>query len=197
MGLPRELERRSAGYASFDSTWRSWARVTVSLTCDGHARFPHHQPVLLVHIASGHLFATVEAMRLFMIALLPLLTCLPLAAQDSEAQKFAGTWQAKLKDKVICTLKLKAGEQISGETEACSINVDANGDLQERDFAEPSDASPAPILNAKLQGDALLFEEQNGDEVLKFEMKLVGDGGAELRILDAPVPIKPIRFERR
>jgi hypothetical protein len=98
---------------------------------------------------------------------------------------------------VICTLKLKAGEQISGETEACSINVDANGDLQERDSAEPSDASPAPILNAKLQGDALLFEEKIDDEVLKFEMKLIGEGRAELKILDAPVPIKPIRFERK
>jgi len=136
-------------------------------------------------------------MRLFMIALLPLLTCLPLAAQDTDAQKFAGTWEAKLKDKVICTLRLKAGEQISGETEACSINIDANGDLQERDSTEPSDTSPEPILNAKLQGEALLFEEKDGDEVLKFELKLIGDGRAELRILDAPVLIKPIHFERK
>ena len=133
-----------------------------------------------------------------MIALLPLLTSLPLVAQDVDAQKkFAGTWEAKLKDKVICTLKLKAGEQFSGETEACSINVDANGDLQERDSTEPSDNSPAPILNAKLKGDALLFEERNGEEVLKFEMKLIGEGRAELRILDAPVPIKPIHFDRK
>jgi len=137
-------------------------------------------------------------MRLFTIALLPLLSSLPLAAQDAEAQKkFTGTWEAKLKDKVICTLKLRAGEQISGETEACSINVDANGDLRERDSTEPSDNSPAPILNAKLQGDTLLFEEQDGDDVLKFEMKLLGDGRAELRILDAPVQIKPIQFERK
>ncbi len=137
-------------------------------------------------------------MPLFAIALLPLLTCLPLAAQDADAQKkFAGTWEAKLKNKVICTLKLKAGEQISGETEACSINVDANGDLQERDSIEPSDNSPAPIQNAKLRGDTLIFEERNGDEVLKFEMKLIGEGRAELRILDAPVPIKPIHFDRK
>src|SRR5258708_31505989 len=134
-------------------------------------------------------------MRLFMIALLPLFTSLPLAAQDAEAKKkFAGTWEAKWKDKVICTLKLKAGEQISGETEACSINVDANGDLQEPD-SERSDNSPLPILNAKLQGDALLFEQKDGDDVLRFEMKLIGEGRAELRILDAPAPIKPIHFE--
>jgi hypothetical protein len=132
-----------------------------------------------------------------MIALLPLLISLPLAAQDAEAQKkFAGTWEAKWKDKVICTLRLKAGEQISGATEACSIQVDANGDLQEPESTEHS-GEPLPILNARLLGDTLTFEEKDGDDVMKFEMKLIADGRAELRILDAPVPIKPIRFDRK
>ena len=133
-----------------------------------------------------------------MIALLPLLASLPLAAQDAEAQKkFAGAWEAKWKDKVICTIRLKAGDQISGETAACNINVDANGDLQEPDSTDRSDNSPLPIRNAKLQGDTLAFEEQAGDEVVKFEMKLIGEGRAELKILDAPVLIKPIRFDRK
>ncbi len=133
----------------------------------------------------------------FMIALVSLLASLPLAAQDAEAQKqFAGTWEAKWKDKVICTLRLKAGEQIAGETVACSFQVDANGDLQEPESAEHPD-NPLPILNAKLTGDTLTFEENDGDEVMKFEMKLIADGQAELRILDAPVPIKPIRFDRK
>ena len=137
-------------------------------------------------------------MRLFMSALLPLLTSLPLAAQDAEAQKkFAGTWEAKWKDKVICTVRLKAGAQISGETKDCSINVDANGDLQEPESTEHSDKPPSPILNAKLHGDALTFEEKDGDDSMKFEMKLIGDGRAELRILDTPVPIKPIHFDRK
>jgi len=137
-------------------------------------------------------------MRLFMIALLPLLTSLPLAAQDAEAQKkFAGTWEAKWKDKVICTVRLKAGAQISGEMKACSINVDANGDLQEPESTEHSDKPPSPILNAKLDGDTLTFEEKDDDDSMKFEMKLIGDGRAELRILDTPVPIKPIHFDRK
>ena len=134
----------------------------------------------------------------YTIALLPLITSLPLAAQDAEAQKkFAGTWEAKWKDHVICTVRLKAGEQISGETAACRISVDANGDLQEPDSTERSDNSPLPIRNAKLQGNTLTFEELNDDEVLKFEMKLTGEGQAELKILDAPAPIKPIRFDRK
>jgi hypothetical protein len=88
-----------------------------------------------------------KPMRLWMIALLPLLTSLPLVAQDAEAQKkFAGTWEAKWKDKIICTLRLKAGEQISGEMEACNINADANGDLQER--------SP-PIIQIRLHQSSM------------------------------------------
>jgi hypothetical protein len=136
-------------------------------------------------------------MRLFMIALLPVLTSLPLAAQDGAAQKkFAGTWVAKWKDQVICTLRLKAGEQISGEMAACSIQVDANGDLKEPEPTEHSD-KPSPIVNAKLQGDTLTFEDKDDDEVVKFEMKLIGEGHAALRILDPPVPIKPIHFDRK
>jgi hypothetical protein len=91
---------------------------------------------------------------------------------------------------------LKAGDQISGETAACNINVDANGDLQEPESTDQPD-SPSPILNAKLHGETLNFEEKDGDDVLKFEMKLAGDGQAELRILDAPVPVKPIHFARK
>jgi len=145
----------------------------------------------------------VEAMRVFMLALLPLLTSLPLAAQDAAAQdaaaqkKFAGIWEAKWKDKVTCTVRLKAGEQISGEMEACSLNVDESGDLQEPESTGLPDMPPLPILNPKLQGDTLLFEEKDGDDVVKFEMKLIGDGRAELRTLDIPIPIKPIHFDRR
>jgi hypothetical protein len=48
-----------------------------------------------------------------------------------------------------------------------------------------------------VQGDTLTFEDKDGDDVLKFEMKLVGDGPAELRILNSPVPMKPIQFARK
>jgi len=134
-------------------------------------------------------------MRKFVVAPLPLLVCLPLAAQDAAAQKkFAGTWEAKFKDKVICTIRVKAGEPISGEMADCNISVDGNGDLQEPESTEHD--KPEPMVNPKLQGDVLTFESKDDNDVLKFEMKLVGDGKAELRILEAPMPVKPIRFER-
>jgi hypothetical protein len=126
------------------------------------------------------------------LALLPVLACLPLAAQE----KFAGTWEAKFKDQVICTIRVKSSDPISGETRDCSINVDENGDLKESDSADRPD-EPSPMLNPKLQGDTLTFEEKDGDDVLKFELKLVGDGQAELRILDAPVTVKPIHFAKK
>jgi len=133
----------------------------------------------------------------FVVALLLLLACLPLTAQDVDAQKkFAGTWEARFKDKVICTIRVKAGEAISGETAGCSISVDENGDLKEPDPADRPD-TPSPMLNPKVHGDTLSFEEKDGDDVLKFEMKVVGDGQAELRILNSPVPIKPIQFARK
>ena len=136
-------------------------------------------------------------MHRFVFVLLPLLACLPLGAQDAEAQKkFAGTWDAKFKDKVICTIRVNPGEQISGEMADCSISIDGNGDLQESESTDHAD-KPEPMLNPKLQGDTLSFENKDGDDVLKFEMKLVGEGKAELRILEAPMPVKPIRFERK
>jgi hypothetical protein len=135
-------------------------------------------------------------MRKFVVALLTLLAGLPLAAQDAEAQKkFAGTWEAKFKDKVICTIRVKAGEQISGEMADCSISVDGNGDLQEPESTDHD--KPEPMVNPKLQGDVLTFESKDDNDVLKFEMKLIGEGKAELRILDTPMLIKPIHFERQ
>jgi hypothetical protein len=131
------------------------------------------------------------------IALLPVLVCLPLTAQDVDAQKkFAGTWEAKFKDKVICTIRVRPGEALSGETAACNISVAENGDLKEPDSTDRP-AEPEPMIDPKVQGETLMFEEKDGDDVLKFEMKLVGDGQAELRILESPVPLKPIRFARK
>jgi hypothetical protein len=125
------------------------------------------------------------------VAIPVLLACLPLLAQETEARnKFVGTWEAKWKDEVICTIRLKPGDPISGETVACTIHVDESGDLQAPESNEHSE-KPAPILNVKLQGATLTFEENDGDEVMKFELKLVGERTAELTFPDAPVRIKP------
>ena len=120
-----------------------------------------------------------------------------LVAQNARAQqRFAGTWEARLKDKVICTIKLEAANPISGTTHACNINVDSEGELIE---PETSDDKTDPILDPKIDGEKLSFavKDEDGGEPLKFELKLTGDGKAELRFLNAPVTIKPIHFEKK
>ncbi len=137
--------------------------------------------------------------KMLILSMAAALTWLPSAAQDGQDQKrFAGTWAAKYKSRVICTLKLQAGEKISGSSEACTISVDDKGDLKEPEDADQPDTS-SPILNPKIHGDLLSFEvrDPGDDQPVKFELRLVGEGQADLRILDAPVPVKPIHFVRR
>ena len=137
-----------------------------------------------------------EGMTRFALVSLTL-ACLPLLAQEDDARnKFIGKWEARWKDQVICTIRLERGDPISGETQACSIHVDENGDLQAPDSSDRSD-EPTPILNARLRGEMLTFEEKDGDEVMKFELRLVGERAAELTLPDAPVRIKPIPFARK
>jgi hypothetical protein len=113
-----------------------------------------------------------------------------------EQQRFAGAWQAKFKDVVICTIKIESGEHISGATYGCSIHVNDDGDLIETQAPENSE-EPSAIVNAKVEADKLSFDTKDGDDMLKFEFTLKGERRAELRFVDAPVKIKPIRFDKR
>jgi hypothetical protein len=137
--------------------------------------------------------------EILILAMAAGLTWTPSAAQDTQTQKrFAGIWEATYKERVICTIKLQVGEPISGSTEACSINVDENGDLKEPEAEESSDGS-SPILNPAIHGDILSFEVNDaGDgEPVKMELRLTGEGSADLQILDSPVTVKPIHFVRK
>ncbi len=58
-------------------------------------------------------------------------------------------------------------------------------------------SKPALILNVRMRGDPLTFEEQDGNEVTKFELRVVGEGKAELTFSDALFRIKAIRFARK
>jgi len=136
-------------------------------------------------------------MAKLVIALLLVATFCAVAQQADARGKFAGTWEAKWKDRVICTIRLKPGDPISGEMQSCSIHVDPNGDLMEPETTEDPDGPPEAILRPKLKGEMLSFEEEDGSDVIKFELKLVGEGKAELRIQGSPVRINPIPFTRK
>ena len=119
------------------------------------------------------------------------------AEQTDARNKFVGTWEARWKQRVICTIRLKSADPISGETQACSIRVDDSGDLLEPESTGDSGRPPTPILNVKLTGEVLTFEEQEDGEAIKFELRLVGEGKADLRFLNAPVRINPVAFTRQ
>ena len=129
-----------------------------------------------------------------------LVVLLPLAllafAQEPVPKRFAGTWEAKFKDKVICTINLEVANPVSGSMHACNVSVNQDGDLIE---PEGSDDKTVRMLDPKLQGDTLSYSinDEDAGEPLKFELKLTGEGRAELTFLNAPVKMKPIRFEKK
>ncbi len=96
------------------------------------------------------------------------------AQKTDQNRRFSGTWQAKVKDSVICTINVRVGHEISGSMHDCRIHADADGNISD---SEPSDVSskPLPILNTRIAGDVLSFDcKAEGDtETMNFEMKLV------------------------
>ncbi len=98
-----------------------------------------------------HCTCFVHAMRKLTICILFLAALASLAlAQDADAQKrFAGTWVAKVHDKVICTIKLEAAQPITGAMHACQINIDGDGQLiePEESRAEVPGNEPLPAAN--------------------------------------------------
>jgi hypothetical protein len=142
----------------------------------------------------------VDAMRKLATPILYLATLTSLVlAQDADVQKrFAGAWVAKVHDKVVCTIKLEAAQTISGAMHACQIHVDGDGELIEPEAAETDD-KPEPLLDPKIQAGTLAFgiKDEDGEPPLKLELKLTGEGQAELRFVGAPVAIKPIHFAKQ
>jgi hypothetical protein len=76
--------------------------------------------------------AELQSEGMVKLAIAPLmLASLALLAQESKARtEFVGTWEAKVNGQVICTIRLARGEPLSGEMDACSIQVDENGDCK-------------------------------------------------------------------
>ncbi|HKX00097.1 MAG TPA: hypothetical protein VJN43_20315 [Bryobacteraceae bacterium] len=125
--------------------------------------------------------------------------CVLPGGQDSQAQKaFAGTWEGKFKGKVFCVLELETSAAISGTFSPGRISVDNDGEITEAEPSTPPGSS-FPILHPKLQNSKLSFEwkEDDDQEVLRFEMKLIGQAEAELQFVGVDNPIKPIHLHRK
>lgn len=134
--------------------------------------------------------------KLFAVALLALTQLLPSAESQvaDQSRRFNGKWQAKVDGSVVCTINLQVKNEIFGSMQDCRIHTDGDGNLLE---SEPNaSAKPSPISNARIVGPILTFEYKDEGDIASFQMKLLGDDIAELKIQNAPVKIKPIRFVR-
>jgi len=102
-------------------------------------------------------------------------------------EKFAGTWEASFKGTVFLVLKLQSGDKVTGTLNAGGVTMNDEGDLEE---VRPVEDREAPIFFARVDGDRLAFDFQDDDggEVISFELKLTGDGSGELRIVDRNHP---------
>jgi hypothetical protein len=123
-----------------------------------------------------------------------------ISAQENQTQKaFAGTWEGKFKGAVFCVLKLEPGEKISGTLSPGTITVNDDGDITD---AQPSEPEPSgkelPILNPKIGDRKLSFDwKDTDDDTSKFELKITGEGEAQLRLIEFGDHIKPIILRRR
>jgi hypothetical protein len=125
-----------------------------------------------------------------------LISLVGLSAFGQQA-KFEGTWEATSEGKVFLVLKIQAGKKISGTLNAGHISLNDEGELIE---AGPVEDREAPFFFATAEGDKLEFDyqDQGDDEIMHFELKLIGDGTGELRIVDEHIPkMKPFRLRKK
>jgi hypothetical protein len=115
---------------------------------------------------------------------------LPAALDD-----WAGTWTATLKGKPYVIVKLNSGAgRLTGSLHSGQVEVDGQGKVIGIE-APPADAYP--LKSMKLTGNTLTFEVLDRDGgTMKHEMRLTADGGAELRIVNAPVKLAPFALKR-
>ena len=127
-------------------------------------------------------------MRKSTVTLVTGLVRLCLWAQGTKSlAQFSGRWEASFQDTVFLILQIETEGGIAGTLVAGSISLNEDGDLIQ---AGPVASEPAAIRNAKVDGATLSFEfqEPGDDEVMKFELKITGDGAGTLRIVDEHVP---------
>jgi hypothetical protein len=133
------------------------------------------------------------------LSLLLLASLGALAQQTSEAS-FVGAWEAKIKDTVFLVLKITNDGKLAGTMSEVDISADADGNITD---AEPA-GKESPIRDVRLEDGKLTFREpkenkgQDADD-WRWEVKITGEGAAELRPINAPpdVKMKPIPLRRR
>jgi hypothetical protein len=105
---------------------------------------------------------------------------------------FVGTWSGKFDGRTFTILKLDVVDhKIVGTISIGQINVGADGEVNEV-TSEAKDETK--ILDPQETGDSLSFKAKDGEDVNVLELKLLGDGKAELKSVPQPSNIKPFKL---
>lgn len=148
-------------------------------------------------LVDGRPTATARVMRQCLATALCPVAFVVLAAASGNAALggFAGSWEARYQGRLICTIKLDQNTKATGALYGCSFSVNQHGDLLEPG-SDPRPDEVSLISNLRVEGNSAFFEIADQTAPMKLEFVLTGENQAELRFLEVPIKIKPIRFER-
>lgn len=110
---------------------------------------------------------------------------------DSDLARFTGTWRGEYKGKTFLILELEEDEPLAGTIAAGAISADEQGGITGVQH-EPSAARR--VSDCEIAGARLRFKTDGDGGAVIYEMSVLADGVAELRVVDAP--LKPFRIER-
>jgi len=125
--------------------------------------------------------------------------------QVPDVQRFAGRWAADHDGRPVVRLDLRMNAgTLGGSIQLADIHVDARGEV-ETVLSELSAAST--VIDVTSRSGALAFSRRDGNDIDHFEMSVIDDHTAELRLIPSdadrreladngiPMP-KPIRLTR-
>jgi len=125
--------------------------------------------------------------------------------QSSDVQPFAGRWAADHAGRPVVRLDLRmTAGTLSGSIQLADIHVDARGEVETVMSGLSADSTLNDIAS---RSGALAFSRRDGNDIDHFEMRVLDDHEAELRLIPSdadvreltangiPMP-KPIRLTR-
>ena len=112
-------------------------------------------------------------------------------AGDAQVKRFEGVWRAEHQGKAFVILRVRGS---AGTISTGAIGIDDEGEVSRVVHAASGELK---LREVKVVQQKLTFKTAGaGPEETEYEMRLQGDGAAELRIVDAPPPAKPFLLRR-
>jgi hypothetical protein len=125
--------------------------------------------------------------------------------QVPDVQRFAGRWAADHDGRPVVRLDLRMNAgTLGGSIQLADIHVDARGEVE---TVQSGLSAAAALFDVTSRSGALAFSRRDGNDIDQFELRVIDDRAAELRLIPSdadrrelasngiPVP-KPIRLTR-